>query len=93
MELKACESPGKLAHFFLMRSSMFSLAVYLQGDCVFKSSEAFLCTVSSQLCVKRGEKSPGKKTISDRVYFVALYLFPPAATICLMMFLLRLILK
>ena len=93
MELKACESPGKLAHFFLMRSSMFSVAVYLQGDCVFKSSEAFLSTVSSQLCVKRRE-SLGKKSISDRVYLVvALYLFPPAATICLMMLLLRLILK
>lgn len=61
MELKACESPGKLAHFFLMRSSMFSLAVYLQGDGVFKSSEAFLCTVSSQLYVKRGEKAWGRK--------------------------------
>lgn len=93
MELKTCESPGKLAHFFLMRSSMFSLAVYLQGDCVFKSFKVFLCTVSSQLCVNRGEKSLGKKTIFDRVYLVALYLFPPAAMICLMMLLLRLILK
>lgn len=72
---------------------MFSLAAYLQGDFVFKSFKELIHTVSSQLCVNRGKKSLGKKTIFDGVYLVVFCLFPPAATICLMMFLLRLILK
>lgn len=58
---KTYESPGKWTHFFLMRSSMFSLAAYLQGDFVFKSFKELIHTVSSQLCVNRGKKSLGEK--------------------------------
>lgn len=64
MEFKAYESPGKLTCFSLMRSSVFSLVVYLQGDFVFKNCKVLMRTVNPQLCVRRGENSLwGKKHI------------------------------
>jgi len=47
------------------------------------------------MCEKRREQPVGGKNIFDRIYLVVfcLFSFLPAATIYLMMFLLRLILK